>query len=69
MTPVMVTYCSPVTPSGRGLTPVTSSVPGTQSLPAPRRRMIQGAARSAMAPMMSSMTAISTTPDMVGPLL
>ena len=35
----------------------------------PRRRMIQGAARSAMAPMMSSMTAISTTPDMVGPLL
>ena len=36
--------------SGRGLTPVTSNWPCTQSLPTPRRRLIQGAARIANAP-------------------
>ncbi|SHU45393.1 Uncharacterised protein [Mycobacteroides abscessus subsp. abscessus] len=31
--PVIVTSCSPVTPSGRGLTPVTNRVPCTAFIP------------------------------------
>ena len=35
MTPVIVTNCSPVRSAGRGLTPVTTMVPRTQSPPGP----------------------------------
>jgi hypothetical protein len=57
MTPVIVTYCSPVA-SGRGLTPVTSNVPLTASGPGPRR-MNRGASNTAYVAISSNSTPIS----------
>ena len=43
------------------LTPVTTRLPCTQSPPAPRRRMIQGAASATKAPMSTMMITNSNT--------
>jgi hypothetical protein len=60
MTPVIVTYCSPVA-SGLGLTPVISSVPLSEPAPGPRWNS-RGAIRLTATATRNATARISNTP-------